>query len=119
MMYDEGTGLVKLSTPNGKNSQMWVIEEDDEVGWHIGHKIRNVGANQYLAAEWNGQQVTVTPDKGTWDDNNTWIFPGRPQRDNEFITHIKSAVNGNLLANNGHFIVTDTNGQKWRFVIAD
>lgn len=118
MMYDEGTGLVKLSTPTGQPNQMWVIEDDGDVGCHVGYKIRNVEENQYLAPEWNGQNVTVTPNRGNGDDNKTWLLPGRPHGANQFTTNIKSAANGNLLANNGHFIVADTNGQRWRFVIA-
>ena len=117
MMYDAGTGLVKLSTPVGNANQKWVIERYVDIGCHVGYKIRNVAEDHYLATEYNGQNVTVTRILGNGDDNNTWLLPGRPHNANQFITNIKSADNGNLLANNGHFIVTNTNGQKWRFVI--
>jgi hypothetical protein len=66
-----------------------------------------------------GQNVTVTTNQGTADINKKWMLPGRPQDNNEFITDIKSVVNKKSLANNGHFIVADTNGQSWKFVIAN
>jgi hypothetical protein len=83
------------------------------------YKIRNIKENLYLAAELKGQNVTVTTNQGTADINKKWMLPGRPQDNNEFITDIKSVVNKKSLANNGHFIVADTNGQSWKFVIAN
>ena len=38
MMYDEGTGLVKLRAPTGNASQMWEIEDDVDVGCYVGYK---------------------------------------------------------------------------------
>ena len=117
MMYDEGTGLVKLITPSGDAAQKWAIETDGNAGGQIAYKIRNIKENRYLAAELNGPQVTVTTNQETANNTKKWMLPDRPPGANEFTTNIKSPVNGNLLASNGHFIVTDNNGQRWKFVI--
>jgi hypothetical protein len=95
---------------------MWVVEQDDQI--EIRNRIRNVGSNRFLTAEMNGQHITVTQNRVLQDQTNMWIFPERPAVEMEFITNIKSAANDHLLATNGHFIVTDANGQMWRFVIA-
>ena len=67
MMYDEGTGLVKLVTPSHDAAQQWAIEEDGNEGGQITYKIRNIKENRYLAAELKGQNVTVTTNQVTAD----------------------------------------------------
>jgi hypothetical protein len=117
MMHDIATGLIKLSDPIRDNHyQMWIVEQDDQI--EIRCRIRNVGSNRFLTAEMNGQHVTVTQKRVLQDQTNMWILPERPAAEIEFITNIKSVANDHLLANNGHFIVTDANGQMWRFAIA-
>ena len=117
MMHDIATGLITLRDPIPCNHyQMWVVEVDDQNTNEC--RIRNVGSNRYLTAEMNGQHITVQKNRVLQNQTNIWILPQRPPVDIEFVTDIQSAANHNLLANNGHFIVSDANGQRWRFVIA-